>query len=161
MDIKDKVLVRVTIGSIVNIAIGYIVGCVSFTFLVLKLGNFFGVITAWTLSFVVFYTMILFYAWSKKDWIGMEKIKSNLKKEEQKNLLSKLLVYANKRSERLFFIVLSIQLGPFTSFVYMRDPHDYSKMQEKDWKIFLFAYLITNVFCTIVVFTGLYLYKSK
>ncbi len=160
MKINGKAALNLTIGTIVNIAIGYAVSYVSFTFLILQLGYILGLILAWLFSFIVFYTMFLFYAWSKKDWIGMGMIKKNLEKNSNKNLITRLLAYAQTKGEILFFIVLSIKLGPFTSLVYMRNPGDYSKMQKRDWRIFLIGFVITNLFCTVVVLLGIAIYKA-
>lgn len=155
-----KSFLTITVGTAVNIALGYFASYVVFTFLIMNLGFFFGLILSWLASFITFYAMFLFYAWSKKDWIGMERIKANLKKEEHKGLISKMLVWANRKGEKFFFMALSIKLGPFTSLVYMRDPHDYNKMQKKDWRIFLWGYFITNLFVTIVVVSGIIIYKT-
>lgn len=160
MKINGKAALNLTIGNIVNIAIGYSVSYISFPLLILQFGPIFGLILAWLLSFIVFYTMFLFYAWSKKDWIGMGMIKKNLEKNSKKNLITKLLVYAQSKGEVLFFIVLSIKLGPFTSLVYMRNPDDYSKMNRTDWRIFLIGFVIANLFCTVVVLLAIAIYKS-
>ncbi len=149
------------IGLTVSIAISYGASYVLFALSILYLGVKVGIIISWIISFIVFYLMILFYSWTKRDWIGIEKIKTNLKKTDSKNFFTKLLIYANKKGEKLFFIVLSIKMGPFTSLLYMRDANDYSKMQRKDWKIFLVAYLITNGFTTLVVLSGLLLNAKK
>jgi hypothetical protein len=159
--INGKAAISLTIGNVVNVAISYAVSYVSFTFLIIKFGYIFGLLSAWALSFVVFYTMILFYAWTKKDWIGMGKIKASLNKEKHKNFISRMLVYANSKGEKIFFIALSIKLGPFTSLLYMRGPNDYSKMQKRDWQIFLLGYFITNIFCTFAVLSGLLIFKSS
>ncbi len=160
MKIKGDTLLTVTLGNVVNVAIGYAASYVLFTFFVVTLGPIIGLIVSWIISFIVFYCMILFYAWTKKDWIGIEKFKENIKKETGTSLISKMLIYANRKGEKLFFIALSIKLGPFTSLMYMRDPHDYSKMQRKDWRIFLLGYLITNLFCSVVVLLGIFIYKN-
>lgn len=155
MKINKKATINLTIGNIVNIAISYAVSYVSFTFLIIEFGPILGLILAWLLSFIVFYVMILFYAWTKKDWIGIAKLRANLMKEKHKNFFSRILAYANEKGEIFFFIALSIKLGPFTSLLYMRGPNDYSKMNRRDWKIFFLGYFITNIFTSIAVLLGL------
>jgi hypothetical protein len=157
---KIRKLYSVTAGLMVNIGIGYTISYILYPLLILRLGYVTGLIVVWALSFIVSYSMFLLYAWTKKDFIGIDLIRAGIKKKEAHTFFGKLLAWAIKKGDKVYFIVLSIKFGAFTSIVYMRDPHDYSKMRKKDWKIFWIGYLLTNIFSTIVTILGILIFKS-
>ncbi len=149
--IKPSSFISTTITTSVNFAISFGVNYGLFIVLIRRYGDIWGTILSWIISFIIFYSMFLIYAWTKRDWIGIEKIKSKLKREPTGSLFSRILIYANKKGEFIFFVFLSAKLGPFTSLLYMREAYDYSKMSTKDWKRFLLAYVIMSGSSTVLV----------
>lgn len=191
---KRVIDIKKITGFLINFAIAQGLGVILFAALAVWLGYLAGFLIALVLSFIVYYSLFLLYAWKKKDIIGIEKIKQTLRKEpnpnsrlsrflaytskkgkflfyslflfytwKKKNIkgirkikhaiktvnnkirFSKILAFVNKQSEFIFFALLSAKMGPFTCLLFIRDAHDYSKMNKKDWRIFIIAYIIASL----------------
>ena len=107
------------------------------------------------LSFLVCYGTLLFYDWTKKDWIGIETLKE-IRELEPKNKLGRFITKLVRKSNSLALIILSIQFDPFITVAYMRHgAHQYNGLSKRDWKIFFESLVIGNVYWTIVAFTGI------
>lgn len=118
-------------------------------------GTLKGAAIMWLLSFLVCYGTILFYNWSKTDWLGIEAAKEVLD-EEHSSFFLRAMSWANKKGKWAILIVLSIFTDPFICLIYMREgAHNYQKMTRLDWRIFWLSFVIANTWWTTVIFTGL------
>mgnify|MGYP001573483967 FL=1 len=145
-----------------------------------KFGLTFGSLIMTVASFIVCLLFILFYDWTKKDWLGIETLKEmreGLDKRIVKIywgwnvprtlwtlvwwLVNFLLLNPTKAILRFSIrhgyvptmIGMSIVLDPFITTVYMRHgAHQYNGMTKRDWKHFLISLLIGNAWWTMVAF---------
>lgn len=118
-----------------------------------------GAAIMWVLSFLLCYGTILFYNWSKTDWLGIEMVKETLDVEHS-SLFVRLLAKANHYGKWAVLIFLSITTDPFICVIYMRrSSHGYHHMNKRDWTVFWLSFIISNLWWTFAVFTGLSLGK--
>ncbi len=118
-----------------------------------------GAVIMWILSFLASYGTILFYTWSKKDWLGIELVKETLHTEHS-SVFIRALAYVHKYGKWAVLIFLSITTDPFICVVYMRrGAHAYHKMTRRDWWVFWWSYVVSNAWWTTAVFSGLSLGK--
>lgn len=120
---------------------------------------FFGLVRGaaimWVLSFLVCYGTIVFYNWSKTDWLGIEMVKETIH-EEHPSWFVRALAWANRKGRWVMLVFLSITTDPFICVVYMRHrSHGYHKMNKRDWVVFMLSFIVSNLWWTSVVFTGL------
>lgn len=104
------------------------------------------------LSALVCWLYILFYDWSKKDWLGLELLKEVRDGEEKQGFVARLVQWAARKGDWLVFLVLSCSTDPFVTTVYMRQGAEaYNGLSKRDWKIFWASVLVANLWWTIVV----------
>ncbi len=107
------------------------------------------------LSFFACYATLKFYDWSKTDWLGIETIKE-VRDAEEKGRLRKFLRLVLSSADWIVLLVLSILYDAFICTVYMRrGAHQYDGMQRRDWIIFTISIVISTVWWSMVIFTGL------
>jgi hypothetical protein len=95
---------------------------------------------------------ILFYDWSKKDWLGIETLKE-LKEYDGKNRTALIISNLMQKSELFAFLFLSIKFDPFITVVYMRHgAHQYNGMTKREWKIFSISLVLGDICWTIVIY---------
>lgn len=104
------------------------------------------------LSFIICWLLVLFYDWSKRDWLGIEAVR-DLKEYDGKSRYRRWMGWLLKRSDAMACILLSIKFDPFIVTVYMRRER-FGGMTSADWRIFLLSWLIGNAYWSIVCFTG-------
>ena len=111
-------------------------------------------ITLSIISLVVCYATLVFYDWSKTDWLGIETIKTLKELEGSK---FKLMVAKMVRKGDIFAVIaLSIITDSFIVIAYMRHgKNQYNGLTERDWEIFLVSVLISNGWWTILMYGGL------
>ncbi len=118
-----------------------------------------GALIMWFLSFIVCYSLILFYNWSKKDWLGIETAKIGIEHGHTSAFLS-ILQWARKKGKWMLLIFLSIFFDPFITLVSIRDSsHGYKRMNKNDWTIFMSSFIISNLWWSMAVFTGLSVFE--
>lgn len=145
----------VAVGHIVNFLTVEGFDFVLYPLVIASFGLVKGAVIMWILSFLACYGTIVFYNWSKRDWLGIEAAKEALGGKASSRLV-RMLAWANKRGRLAILLVLSIMTDPFICTVYMREEaHDYSKMDGRDWVVFFSSFIVSNLWWTIVVFTGL------
>jgi len=94
---------------------------------------------------------ILFYDWSKRDWLGLELLKEVRDGGEQ-TLFQRIA----RKGNWLAFLVMSFTSDPFVTTVYMRKGAEaYNGLSSRDWKIFWASVVVGNVGWTIVVTTAI------
>lgn len=107
------------------------------------------------LSFIICYLTILFYDWSKKDWLGVETMKM-LKELEHHHYIYKFITSIIKKSDPIVMILLSIKFDPFITVIYMRHgTHRFNGLSRRDWKIFFSSLLIANIYWTVISYFGI------
>lgn len=106
-----------------------------------------------TLSVLVCYLLILFYDWTKQDWLGIETIKE-VKIYDGSSRVKRLTSWVINKSDPLALIVLSIKFDPFITTVYMRRDK-FGGMSRRDWKIFFASLVIGDVWWSTSFFMGI------
>jgi hypothetical protein len=93
---------------------------------------------------------MLFYDWSKRDWLGIESIK-DLKNYTGNKMMGRLTSWLLKRSDPVSFIVLSLQYDAFTTTVCLRHGK-FNGMKVRDWSVFMGSLFLSNVYWTLASF---------
>lgn len=152
-------LVILGIGLFANWVMVYSFDFILYPFVIWKMGIVMGGFIMLFLSFIVCYATILFYDWSKKDWIGIETIKE-LREYDGQGETSKYLSWILRKSTPIALLILSIKFDPFITTAYMRyGAHNYSGLNRRDWKIFISSLFIGNGYWTLVSFAGISLFE--
>ncbi|NQV88008.1 MAG: hypothetical protein HQ402_00440 [Parcubacteria group bacterium] len=115
-------------------------------------GLVWGSVAVMLISLVLCYLTILFYDWSKQDWLGIETLK--LLKESKGGRMRRIIAWVLTKSDPIAMILLSIKFDPFIVTVYMRKG-SYNGLSRRDWKIFLGSVFVGNLWWVFVLFTGM------
>ena len=127
-----------------------------YPFVIWKLGILLGGPVMMLCSLVVCYLTIIFYDWAKKDWIGLETLKS-LREYEGKVKTGRFTSWILKKGDWGAFLFFSLKSDPFITTVYMRKgAHQYNGMSPRDWKIFLGSVILSNLWWWIPAYTIAY-----
>ena len=94
-----------------------------------------------------------FYDYSKRDWLGIEAIKS-LKDYDGSKKIGRLTAWFMKKSNPLVFLFLSIKYDPFITTVYLR-LGKFNGMTNRDWMIFMGSLLLANAYWTLACYMGI------
>lgn len=147
------------VGLLTNGVIVYAGDFLLYPFVILKMGIIKGGVTMTVISFSLCYLTLLFYDWSKKDWLGIETIKA-FKDYNGRNKVGRLTSWVLKRSDPVALLLLSIKFDPFIITTYMRrGSHQYDGLSKRDWKIFISSLLIGNVYWTLACFMGITIFE--
>lgn len=103
-------------------------------------------------SFLVCLGSFKFYDWSKRDWLGIEAIKSL--KDGGESRWVKLAAWMLNKSEPVAAVFLSIKFDPFITTLYLRKG-SYAGLSARDWRIFLFSLVLGNAYWIAATFMGL------
>ena len=142
------------IGLLVNKTIVYLFDYLLYPFIIWKCGIIKGGIIMTFISFLICWGTLLFYDWSKRDWIGIETIKE-LKEYEGGNIKGRLFSWVTRKGDPVAVLILSVYFDPFVTTAYMRrGAHGYNGLGKRDWSIFIFSVLFGNFYWTLVAFTG-------
>lgn len=126
-----------------------------YPFVIFVYGLFLGGLIMMALSFMICYLTMLFYDWSKKDWIGIETIKK-IKYYDQETRFGKFIAKMVKKSDPLAMIILSIHFDPFITVAYMRHgAHQYNGLSKRDWEIFISSLVISNLYWILAAYAGI------
>ncbi|NTU66989.1 MAG: hypothetical protein HGB08_03635 [Candidatus Moranbacteria bacterium] len=151
---QKKRLSIIGVGLSVNWITDHLFDFVLYPYVVLEYGMVKGGIIMSLASFLICWLIMLFYDWSKRDWLGIE----TLKEAREYRGTSKLRLWIAKtvRNNRLFLIlVLSINFDPFITTAYMRrGANRYDGMKSGDWMIFLSSWFIANLYWTVATYYG-------
>ena len=111
-------------------------------------------------AFIACYLTLLFYDWSKTDWLGIEAAKS-LKEELQSSWLKRQISKILRFGDFFAVIALSIFTDAFIVVIYMRHGvNKYNGMGKRDWNIFLASIVISSISETIVLYGGIEVIKQ-
>jgi hypothetical protein len=128
-----------------------------YPFAIYALGLLWGGLVMAALSFVFCVVALRFYDWSKRDWLGIEAIKSFGSYRGSSTFLRFLSLGIAKRNWAAV-IVLSIKFDPFVTTAFMREGQ-FSKLLPKDWRVFWTSWVIGNVYWTFLCAGGLASFK--
>ncbi len=146
-------LAELTLGHAVNQAMIWVFDFLLYPFVIFWFGLLRGFAIMAVVSFIICWLTMLFYDWSKRDWLGIEAIKS-LKVYAGPNRLRQALAWILRQSDPVACVLLSLRYDPFIVTVYLRRGR-FGGMTRRDWRIFLLSWLIGNAWWSVVCFTGL------
>lgn len=151
MSVKARIA-ELALGYTVNnlITYGFDFGLYPLTIYWLGLGWGFAAMAA--LSFIVCWLTMMFYDWSKRDWLGIEALKG-LKDYSGASRSAQVLAWVMRKSDPIACVLLSIKFDPFIVTVYLRRGR-FGGMNPTDWRNFLLSWFIGNVYWSIVCFGG-------
>lgn len=110
-------------------------------------------------SLLVNYATILFYDWTKQDWLGIELIKE-VKEYQGESSTGAFTSWILKQSDPVVFTYLSIKHDPFVTTIYMREGSNrFNGMNGRDWFIFLLSTVIGDIYWALALFGGISLIK--
>lgn len=142
------------VGLVGNTLITYAFDYALYPYVVWEMGIVKGGVVMTVASFAVCYLTILFYDWTKKDWLGIETIK-RLKEFGGSSKFAKFTSWIMRKGDPVAMVFLSIKFDPFITMVYMRHgDNQYNGMNKRDWKIFMSSLFIANAYWTLVSFAG-------
>jgi hypothetical protein len=104
------------------------------------------------LSFLLCIMIIWFYDWSKKDWLGIETIKS-LKDYGGGHSAGRMTSWFLRRSEPVAFLFLTFWYDAFITMAYLRRGA-YNGMGARDWRIFLISLFLGNGYWILASWMG-------
>lgn len=150
---KERIAI-LGVGLSANAIMVYGFDYLLYPFVIWKLGILKGGVVMMLLSFLVCYLTILFYDWSKKDWLGIETIKG-VKEYNGNSKIGRFTSWVLRKGDAAVMVFLSIKYDPFITTAYMRHgANQFNGLSKRDWKIFLYSTVIANVYWTIVAFAG-------
>lgn len=152
MNMKNRIA-ELALGHTVNQVICYSFDFGLYPLVIFWLGLGKGFAVMAFLSLLVCWLTMKFYDWSKRDWLGIEAVKS-LKEYSGTNRSRKLLAWTLRRSDPVACVLLSIYFDPFIVTAYLRRGA-FDGMTRRDWKIFLLSWFLGNAWWSVVCFTGL------
>ena len=119
-----------------------------------RFGLLHGCLIMTVLSALACYLTLLFYDWSKKDWLGIEAIK-DLRHGEGQGRFTRLIGRLLRRSDWLALVALSIKFDPFIAVAYLRPgSYRFNGLSRREWGMFWLSVLISNLYWSFVAFTG-------
>ena len=162
MEIDKKRIATLGLGHLGNVLFGKVIDWgvdPLITFLMLSfVGGIRGFLFTWValcvISFFACYATLLFYDWSKTDWLGVEAVKTlkELEGSRFKRIVAKII----QSGDTFAIVALSMLFDPFIVLVYMRHGvNQYNGLTKRDWRIFLVSILISNGWQTVVMYGGL------
>lgn len=111
------------------------------------------------LSFLLCYGTLVFYDWSKQDWLGIEAIKE-VKEYEGNSRFRKIAAWALRRSDPVAILFLSLKFDPFITVIYMRKgSRKFNGLSRRDWRIFLASLVIGNAYWSLAAYMGVTLFE--
>jgi len=123
-----------------------------YPFVIFKIGLLRGGIIMAFGSLIGCLISIKLYDWSKRDWLGIEKVKG-WKDYSGPNRAGRFTAWVLKRSDPVARLLLTIKFDPFITTAYLRHGK-YNGMTRRDWKIFFASWLIGNVWWSFACFGG-------
>jgi hypothetical protein len=152
--LKERLAVM-AIGISVNTFVSsYLFDFLLYPFVIWKLGIIQGGFLMTGLAGIFCYLTFVFYDWSKKDWLGIETIKS-LKNYDGATKLGRITSWILKQSDPVIMLFLSIKYDAFITTAYMRHgAHQFNGLTKRDWKIFGLSLAISNLYWTFASFMG-------
>lgn len=146
-------VIELTIGFTATQVVGYLFDYALYPFVIYSFGLLVGGLVMILLSFAACLLTVWFYDWSKRDWLGIEAIKS-LRGYEGELKCGRLAGWMLRKSDPVIFLFLSLNYDPFITMAYLRHGA-FNGMSRRDWRIFLGSTLVANVYWTLACFMGI------
>lgn len=124
-----------------------------YPFVIFKLGILKGGIAMTFFAFIANIMTMIFYDWSKRDWLGIEAIK-DVKTYSGNRMIGRFTAWILQRSDSMIFLFLSLQYDPFTTTAYLRHGK-FNGMGKRDWTIFIGSLLLSNIYWTFACYMGI------
>jgi len=134
---------ELTSGLFVWNVTDYAFDYVLYPFVVWRLGPMVGGGIMALASLVFCLVLLRIYDRLQRDWLGIEFVK-NLRHYDGKSSWRKGLAWLLARGDGVAFVVLSAKYDPFITTAYMRNGA-FTKMNRRDWTIFLGSWLLANL----------------
>lgn len=126
---------------------------VLYPFTLYRLGFFAGTIVMSVLSFLLCLLKLRFYDWSKRDWLGIESMKS-FRAYSGESRLGRGLARLLNAGDFAASVILSVKFDPFIITAYMRQGK-FNGMAARDWKIFVTSWVVGNLYWASMCFGGM------
>ena len=144
----------ILIGFFGIIGSSYVFDYFLYPLVIWKFGILKGGAVMMVLSGLICYAIILFYDWTKKDWLGIETIKE-IKDSKGESWVGRFFRWIVRRSDGILLVFLSIKFDPLITMLYMRNgAYQYNGLNRRDWTIFIISIVIGNVYWTLAAYMG-------
>lgn len=144
---------ELAVGLLANHLIDNVFNYILYPFVIYHYGILGGGVVMTGFSFIACLLSVWFYDWSKRDWLGIEAIKS-MKDYHGERKFGRLIAWFLKKNDFLALLILSVQFDPFITMVYMRNGA-YNGMTARDWRVFLASLIFGNAYWTLACFMGI------
>ena len=143
---------ELTVGLTANAAVVWGFDYLLYPLVIYHYGVLLGGLVMTLVSFLVCLASFKFYDWSKRDWLGIEAIKSL--KSGGASGWARFAAWMLNKSEPVAAVFLSIKFDPFITTLYLRKGA-YDGLSARDWRIFLFSLILGNAYWIAATFMGL------
>jgi ABC-type transport system involved in multi-copper enzyme maturation permease subunit len=131
-----------------------------YPFVIWQLGLVFGGVVMTIVSMAVCLMMLYLYDYTKKDWLGIETIKS-IRELSGDSWLGRIASRILEKGDPAAFVFLSLTFDPFITTAYMRyGRHQYNGLHQRDWMIFFSSGILGNAYWAVVSYTGVSLIEQ-
>jgi len=124
-----------------------------YPFVIYKLGLGIGTVVMTILSLLDCLLLLRIYDWLKRDWFGIEWLKSQ-RDYNSTSRVRRILAWLVGRGDAIAFVVLSLRFDPFITTAYLRR-NSYTGLSARDWRIFLGSVVLSNGAWALVCFGGI------
>lgn len=155
MNATTKRLGELSLGHAVNASFDWVFNYPLYIFMIWFFGPVLGGGIMMLLSFLVCYVWLKWYDHMKRDWLGIEAVKSFKDDSEKKGRWARFIGKLLTCSDPVAVAVLSIKTDPFMTVAYMRHgANKYNGMTGRDWMIFVSSWFIGNLYWIVVIELG-------
>ena len=144
-----ELAVGITANSLIDWPFNYLL----YPYVIYRYGILWGGVIMMLVSLLACLLTLKFYDWSKRDWLGIEAIKS-LKDYRGDNKAGRISAWFLRRSEPVAFLFLTVWYDPFITVAYLRHG-SFSRMTGRDWWIFYSSLILCNVYWTLACYMGI------
>ena len=155
---KERAIV-LGVGLLGNQVLVWTFDYVLYPYVMWRFGLLHGCLIMTALSALPCYLTLLFYDWSKKDWLGIEAIKE-FKEEPRAGRMSTIIREIMRRGDLPSLVAMSIYFDPFITTAYMRQgSYHFNGMASRDWRVFWMSVVIANVYWSFAAFAGVSIFQ--
>lgn len=145
-------------GFCSNAALNFVFDWLLYPFVIFKFGLFWGGLTMSLASFVSCVGLLWLYDLLKRDWLGIEAVKS-LRDNPGKPMLRRLLSRILRWGDGPVFLLLSLYFDPFLTVAYLRRGQ-FAGMRRREWMIFVGSWAISNGVWIVACYGGVSLLET-
>ena len=145
-------LVDLAAGLLVWNVLDYAFDYVLYPLVLWKLGLLRGGLLMSALSLLFCLALLRIYNRLGRDWLGIEFVR-NQRHYQGPSRWRRCLAWLLTRGDGVAFVVLTLKNDPFITTAYLRHSA-YSRMNVRDWVIFMGSWLISNALWLTVCFGG-------